>query len=255
MGFYSLPIPYHNFLRPNHTLMRLLYAFFGLDRFIPLDYDDGYNKFVLKGIDSMFKFVLDIRSMDYNAIYDQAMAMLKENPEMAAQAGGKIPGKIGGKIGGFLFHKIPDEQKSAAIAQLVTQKEAEFLPPLEESISRVCPVRLSHIEAVNGISKDTTLRFLLTVESIDLERASDFLTGYLLRDSDLPVVFGDRYHTGITTANARSQILSLPTQEAELCLMRLVKNHRFEILRAIETGARMKKIDVSFSDIKFLIPR
>ena len=74
--------------------------------------------------------------MDYNAIYDQAMAMLKENPEMAAQAGGKIPGKIGGKIGGFFFHKIPDEQKSAAIAQLVAQKEAEFLPPLEENQRR-----------------------------------------------------------------------------------------------------------------------
>ena len=197
----------------------------------------------------MFIFVLDIHSIDYNALYDQAMAMMKEHPELA----GGFAGKIGGKLGGFMFKRIPDVQKGVAIADMVNQKQGELIPQLEQAVGNFCPLHISKIEAASGASDHAALRFYIHVSDVDLTRAGDLLCGTLLREPDLPEVLGSYYRPGMSVSEVRTYLLSLPMADQELALLRIIKLHRFDILRSIEMAAGMKNVKISFYDMRFYI--
>ena len=199
----------------------------------------------------MFKAILDISYLDYNAIFDTAMDTLKDNPQAPKWATGKIPSKIEG----FLFKRMSDEQKNTMAATALNQESGTLLTQLEQAVSRICYIHPTALEAKALAPPQTGLRLYLDVATADYDRAADYLTNTLLREEDIPEAFGSHWHPGITKANAREAIVNLPVPEKELVLLRILRINKDQLLRSIEMASRLKHMEVRFADIRFMVPR
>ena len=65
----------------------------------------------------------------------------------------------------------------------------------------------------------------------------------------------DAFRPGLSCYEACQVIRSLPVQDKELSLLRILRIHRQEVLRNIEQAAAAKNTAVSFRDIRFMVPR
>ena len=198
----------------------------------------------------MFKTVLDIQSIDYNALTEGAMEAMKNNPEAKAQ-GVKMPGKLQM----FMFKKLPDDKKSEAFIQMINAEEAQpqMCQMLEQMLAGVFQVRVLHLEARQ--EPGLAMRLIADMDNMNSELAIGRLFPQMAMVPDYPDILGAAYRPGMNVQDALSAALNLPPADRELAVMKVIKHAKASLLGALEMGARAKGIEFHISDLKFLVRR
>ncbi|MCI8515072.1 MAG: hypothetical protein HFI93_10690 [Lachnospiraceae bacterium] len=200
----------------------------------------------------MFKTVLDLASIDYNGIMENAMDALKNHPDAAKTKGIKLPGKLQM----LLFKKLPDDKKTQAIAQLLNSPEGQTqtCQALEQMLSGLFQVRVVRIEARTE-EPDLVLRLIADMEDMNSELALGRLFPTLAMVPDYPDILGSAYRPGMNAQDALSAALNLPKPERELAVLKLIKHAKPALLGSLEMSARSQGLEFHIADLKFLVPR
>lgn len=200
----------------------------------------------------MFKTVLDLASIDYNSIMENAMEALKKHPEAVKAKGIKLPGKLQM----LLFKKLPDDQKTLAIAQMINSMDGQpqICLSLEQMLSGLFAVRVTRVEA-RPEEAGLALRIIADMEDMNSEMALAKLFPTLAMVPDYPDILGPAYRPGMNAQDALSAALNLPEAERELAVLKLIKHAKPTLLGSLETAACAHGIRFHLADLKFLVPR
>lgn len=200
----------------------------------------------------MFKTVLDIASIDYNSIMENAMNALKNNPEAAKAKGVKLPNKLQM----LLFKKLPDDKKTLAIAQMINSMDGQpqICLSLEQMLSGLFAVHVTCVEARTE-TPGLVLRIIADMENMNSEMALARLFPTLAMVPDYPDILGPAYRPGMNAQDALSAALNLPEAERELAVLKLIKHAKPTLLGSLEMGARSHGIEFHIADLKFLVPK
>lgn len=196
----------------------------------------------------MFRFILNIEDVDYNALLDMVSEMVKKNKDNPALKGMKIP-----PMGFAMVKNLPKAQKNEMLAMIVNQDKARTIQTMESVIAaRVGAVRI--LNAV-GCAIDNGVQVTVDVGAFDFDRGIDMFFPKYLKNEDFNEALGDDNADQMTMDAFCKAVKDLSVDNKEIVFLRSLRMKKENFLNDLEIAVRGKGITAHFAELKILVRR
>lgn len=139
----------------------------------------------------MFRLILNIEDVDYNALIDMVSEMVKKNKDNPALKGMKIP-----PMGFSMVKNLPKAQKNEMLAMIVNQDKARTIQTLESVIA----AHVGGIRILNATGSALLEGVQVTVDvgAFDFDRGIDLFFPKYLNNEDFNEALGDESASAMT---------------------------------------------------------
>ena len=194
----------------------------------------------------MFRLILNIEDVDYNALIDMVSEMVKKNKDNPALKGMKIP-----PMGFAMVKNLPKAQKNEMLAMIVNQDKARTIQTLESVIA----ARIGAVRILNAVGSAITDGVQITVDvgAFDFDRGIDMFFPKYLKNEDFNEALGDETASSMTMQEFCNSVKAMPVEEKEIVFLRSLRMKKETFLNDMECAIKGKGISVRFSELKILV--
>ena len=196
----------------------------------------------------MFRLILNIEDVDYNALIDMVSEMVKKNKDNPALKGMKIP-----PMGFAMVKNLPKAQKNEMLSMIVNQDKARTIQTLESVIAaRVGGVRI--LNAVGSVIPEG-VQVTVDVGAFDFDRGIDMFFPKYLQNEDFSEALGDNEASSMTMSEFCQAVKELSMDNKEVVFLRSIRMKKENFLYDMECAMKGKGISARLSELKILVRR
>lgn len=196
----------------------------------------------------MFRIILNIEDVDYNALIDMASDMVKKNKDNPALKGMKIP-----PMGFSMIKKLPKDKKNEMLAMLVNQDKDRTI----QTLTSVITARFGGIKILNVIGSTTSEGVSLQVDvgAYDFDRGIDIFFPKYLQNADFNEALGDNEADKMSLSEFCQAVKDLSFDDKEVVFLRSLRMKKESFLYDMESAMKEKGIYAHLSELKILVRR
>lgn len=196
----------------------------------------------------MFRMVINVEDIDYNALIDMVSEMIKQHKDHPAIKSIKIP-----SMSFSMLKKLPTSKKNEILAMVVKQDKNRTIQTLQSVISaKAGAVRILD---VNAVTLSDGVQFSFDIGAYDFDRGIDlFFPKYLVGD-DLKEAIGDEEYEGRDIETFMQKVKEFPLEEKEVVFLRSIRMKRESFLYDVENFIKGKGITLRLEELKILVRR
>ena len=196
----------------------------------------------------MFRIILNIEDVDYNALIDMASDMVKKNKDNPALKGMKIP-----PMGFSMIKKLPKDKKNEMLAMLVNQDKDRTI----QTLTSVITARFGGIKILNIIGSTTSEGVSLQVDvgAYDFDRGIDIFFPKYLQSEDFNEALGDNEADKMSLSEFCQAVKDLSFDDKEVVFLRSLRMKKENFLYDMESAMKEKGIYAHLSELKILVRR
>lgn len=196
----------------------------------------------------MFRLILNVEDIDYNALIDMVSQMIKQNKDNPALKGMKIP-----PIGFSMLKNLPADKKNEMLAMVINQDKARTIQTLQSVITaQFGAVRI--LDAV-GTAIPQGVGIQMDVGAFDFDRAIDLFFPQYLQNEDFNEALGDDEASHMTLDEFCQTVKALSVENKEVVFLRSIRMKKDSFLSDLESLARGKGISLHLGELKILVRR
>lgn len=196
----------------------------------------------------MFRLILNVEDVDYNALIDMLSEMLKQNKDNPALKGIKVP-----PMGFSMLKHLPTDKKNEMLAMVINQDKTRTIQTLQSVIM----ARFGVIQILDAQGTATTngVSLQMDVGAFDFDRGIDLFFPKYLQNEDFNEALGDTEAAAMTMDEFCQTVKELALQDKEVVFLRSIRMKKDCFLADIESLARGKGISLRLSELKILVRR
>lgn len=196
----------------------------------------------------MFRVILSVEEIDYNALIDMVAELVKQNKDNPALKGMKIPA-----MGFSMVKGLPKSQKNSMLAMVVNQDKARTIQTLQS----VLAARFGAVQVldVQGSATDNGINLQADIGAFDFNRAIDIFLPRYLKNTDFNEALGDDEADKMSMDEFCRCVKELPLNDKEVVFLRSVRMKKNEFLADMESMAKAKGVSVNLTELKILVRR
>lgn len=196
----------------------------------------------------MFRIILNVEDVDFNALIDMVSEMVKKNKDNPALKGMKIP-----PMGFAMVKNLPKQQKNEMLAMIVNQDKTRTIQTLESVIS----ARFGAVRILNAVGNAISNGVQLTVDvgAFDFDRGIDMFFPKYLRNEDFNEALGDSEASAMTMGDFCQAVKELSLDDKEVVFLRSMRMKKENFLYDLECAMRGKGISAHLAELKILVRR
>lgn len=196
----------------------------------------------------MFRLILNVEDVDYNALIDMLSEMLKQNKDNPALKGIKVP-----PMGFSMLKHLPTDKKNEMLAMVINQDKTRTIQTLQSVIM----ARFGVIQILDAQGTATTngVSLQMDVGAFDFDRGIDLFFSKYLQNEDFNEALGDTEAAAMTMDEFCQTVKELALQDKEVVFLRSIRMKKDCFLADIESLARGKGISLRLSELKILVRR
>lgn len=196
----------------------------------------------------MFRIILNVEDVDYNALIDMVSEMVKKNKDNPALKGMKIP-----PMGFAMVKNLPNQQKNEMLAMIVNQDKTRTIQTLESVIS----ARFGEVRILNAVGNAISNGVQLTVDvgAFDFDRGIDMFFPKYLQSEDFNEALGDSEASAMTMGDFCQTVKELSLDDKEVVFLRSMRMKKENFLYDLECAMRGKGISAHLAELKILVRR
>lgn len=196
----------------------------------------------------MFRLILNVEDVDYNALIDMVSEMVKKNKDNPALKGMKIP-----PMGFAMVKNLPNQQKNEMLAMIVNQDKARTIQTLESVIgANFGAVRI--LNAV-GTAISNGVQVQVDVGAYDFDRGIDMFFPKYLGNEDFNEALGDSDASQMTMGTFCQAVKELSIEDKEVVFLRSLRMKKEKFLYDLECAMKGKGISARLGELKILVRR
>ena len=196
----------------------------------------------------MFRIILNVEDVDFNALIDMVSEMVKKNKDNPALKGMKIP-----PMGFAMVKNLPKQQKNEMLAMIVNQDKTRTIQTLESVVS----ARFGAIRILNAVGNAISNGVQLTVDvgAFDFDRGIDMFFPKYLSNEDFNEALGDSEASAMTMGDFCQAVKGLSLDDKEVVFLRSMRMKKENFLYDLECAMRGKGISAHLAELKILVRR
>lgn len=196
----------------------------------------------------MFRLILNVEDVDYNALIDMLSDIVKKNKDNPAMKGIKIP-----PMGFSMVKKLPADKKNEMFTMLINQDKTRTIKTLESIIA----VKFGGIRILNAIGNVIPggVQFQVDVGAYDFDRGIDIFFPKYLQSEDFNEALGDYEADKMTMTEFCQAVKELSTDDKEVVFLRSLRMKKENFLSDLESAIKAKGISARLSELKILVRR
>ena len=196
----------------------------------------------------MFRLILNVEDVDYNALIDMVSEMVKKNKDNPALKGMKIP-----PMGFAMVKNLPNQQKNKMLAMIVNQDKARTIQTLESVIG----ANFGAVKILNaqGTAISNGVQVQVDVGAYDFDRGIDMFFPKYLSNEDFNEALGDSEASAMTIEAVCQAVKELSFDDKEVVFLRSMRMKKESFLYDLECAIKGKGISARLSELKILVRR
>lgn len=196
----------------------------------------------------MFRLILNVEDVDYNALIDMVSEMVKKNKDNPALKGMKIP-----PMGFAIVKNLPNQQKNKMLAMIVNQDKARTIQTLESVIG----ANFGAVKILNaqGTAISNGVQVQVDVGAYDFDRGIDMFFPKYLSNEDFNEALGDSEASAMTIEAFCQAVKELSFDDKEVVFLRSMRMKKESFLYDLECAIKGKGISARLSELKILVRR
>ena len=196
----------------------------------------------------MFRLILNVEDVDYNALIDMVSEMVKKNKDNPALKGMKIP-----TMGFAMVKNLPSQQKNEMLAMIVNQDKTRTIQTLESVISaQFGAVRILNAQ---GTAISNGVQVQVDVGAYDFDRGIDIFFPKYLENEDFNEALGDSTAAEMTMGAFCQVVKELSIENKEVVFLRSLRMKKEKFLYDLECAMKGKGISAHLGELKILVRR
>ena len=196
----------------------------------------------------MFRVILSVEEIDYNALIDMVAELVKQNKDNPALKGMKIPA-----MGFSMVKGLPKSQKNSMLAMVVNQDKARTIQTLQSVLA--ARFGAAQVLDVQGSATDNGINLQADIGAFDFNRAIDIFLPRYLKNTDFNEALGDDEADKMSMDEFCRCVKELPLNDKEVVFLRSVRMKKNEFLADMESMAKAKGVSVNLTELKILVRR